>query len=89
MNPGTANISRNVANLPHQLTSMRGMWNTSVATAIIAPTSTSRMTMAQQNHSGAAPATMMPNRATMNSKRSTVGSKTLPNSLTCPRRRAR
>ena len=44
MKPGKANISRNVASFPHQLTSKRSMWKTSVAITIIPPTKTSRAT---------------------------------------------
>ena len=89
MKPGMANISRNVASLPHNVTSKRAMPKKTVAMAIVPPTRTSRTSTATQNQSGAASATMIATRATMNSRRSTVGSNFLPNSLTWPRRRAR
>ena len=84
-----ANISRNVAALPSNVTSKRAIEKNTVAMAIEPPTTSSRTSTAMQNQRGAASSAMIATRATMNSRRSTVGSNFLPNSLTWPSRRAR
>ena len=84
---GNETISASVPALPHQDTSTRFMPR-AVRMTMAAPTTTSRARTSNENHSGAAPSIMMPPTPTMNSRRSAVGSSTLPSSLTWWKRRA-
>ena len=90
MKPGMANISRNVASLPNHVTSKRAMREEERGDG----DRDADEDLADEHGdaepaAGAASSMMIATRATMNSRRSTVGSNFLPNSLTWPSRRAR
>ena len=76
-------MSPNVPALPHQLTSKRFMPANHSATRTTL-TTPSRTSTAQANHRGTAPFTIMAPTPTRNSRRSAVGSSTLPSSDTWP-----
>ena len=79
---GNETISARVPALPHQETSTRFMPRSGEDDHGRPDEQPPATRTSSENHSGAAPSIMMPPTPTMNSRRSAVGSSTLPSSLT-------